>query len=361
MSTLHVANTFFEWELELPDCKQSLAEGFAQHLIYRQLQFLPALYATSQEGILLADTPDSEYWDRLRKLGIRPPRATFLSDPSFRSYRTVESWGASRLIAAFANKHGLNYSMPDWEVVKEVNSKRFSFLAGPKLPHACLLHHEEEAKEWLNNFKAKKVLKTCFGVSGKGHLILDESEHPWDKIYRFLNTEWKKGLPVIAEPWVDRALDFSTQWNIGQNKEVTYIGSTLCENDSRGRYRCNTVGEESALFGPHLQFLHTHSEKVKPILSNMAEKGYFGNVGIDAMLYRLPENGNELFLHPVVEINARKTMGWAALAFARRYFPSSRVEMRFATSAEGYLPQNITDKHGKEIRFQRNLTIAVYN
>jgi hypothetical protein len=40
--------------------------------------------------------------------------------------------------------------------------------------------------------------------------------------------------------------------------------------------------------------------------------GFFGPVGFDAMLYNHPQT-KKLRLHPIVEINARRTMGWAAL------------------------------------------------
>ncbi len=355
MRTLHIANTFFEWELEQTS---GLSEAFAQHPIFRQLQFLPVLYAPCEAGVLLADKPQPEYWNHLKQLGIEPPEPAYLESFSRGSFNCIESWGPSLLIDAFAKKHRLNYAIPDWGVVKEVNSKAFSFSSSPKLPNASLLHNKNEAGNWLDAFEGKKVLKTCYGVSGKGHLVLEGDSLPQERIDSFLEKEWKKGLPVIAEPWVDRVLDFSTQWEIDEQQQIVYVGATLCENDSRGQYCSNTVGEEGVLFGAHLPFLHEHKKCVLPILAQMAEKGFFGNVGIDAMVYALPGKENERLLHPVVEINARKTMGWTALQFARRYHSGRIVKFRFSQCNEGYLPEALAEKNGKVFAFHRNLEIS---
>lgn len=355
---LHIANTFFEWELEKqPAC--SLSEAFHKHPIFAQLQFLPVLYAEANEGVLLSEQPTAEYLTTLQALNISPPRMCALLDPMIADFKEIESWGPSKLIAEFANSHNLIYSMPQWDVVRHVNSKRFSFEGAPKLSGACLLYNEVEARQWLGSFEGKKVLKTCYGVSGKGHLIIDDPSFPWGKINSFLQREWEQELPLIAEPWVARLLDFSTQWKIEKNKQISYIGSTLCQNDSRGQYRFNLVGDETTLFGSYLHFLHQHIQMVKPILSNIAQLGFFGNVGIDAMLYTMPDNPQETLLHPVVEINARKTMGWAALKLQRKHFPQNIVRFSFTKTADGYLPKSLVTKSGKVISFNRNLTIGI--
>lgn len=360
MLKLHIVNTFFEWELETnPKCP--LSEGFSQHPIFRQLQFLPLLYATSGEGILLADHPENGYLEKMRDRGILLPHLFNLSEPFFKEQMEIESWGASQLIAKFAKKHSLVYDIPDFALLRQVNSKRFSFECSHKLSLATLLENETEAKRWLESFQGKKVLKTCYGVSGKGHLIIDHPSYSWERITSFLKREWNKELPVIAEPWVERILDFSTQWLVHKDQTITYIGSTLCENDSKGKYRSNTVGEEKELFGTYASFLQEHIEIAHPIVSKIAKMGFFGNLGIDAMIYTLPDDPDIPLLHPIVEINARKTMGWAALMHQKRDHPNSKVRFSFAPSGNGCLPQSILEKNGKITSFQHNLSIEVYN
>jgi hypothetical protein len=356
MSKLHIANTFFEWELET-EPKVSLREALLQHPIFLQLQFLPVLYANSKDGLLLSDLPDPEYWSLLNSHRISIPSHFTFENKAFDFNNEIESWGPSQLIAEWAQSKDLNYTIPDWKVVKEVNSKRFSFENSPKLPHAALLTEESQAECWMHSFRGIKVLKTCFGVSGKGHLLIEDGSPSWNRIAKFLQEEWKKNLPVIAEPWVHRILDFSTQWHIEKNRQITCLGSTLCQNDRRGQYQYNEVGEEKKLFHQYFPFLAEHQQKVQSLLTTIADKGFFGNLGIDAMLYTLPEDPEDIRLQPIVEVNARKTMGWAALIFQKRYFPEKKIRFRYASGQEGYLPNSLVLKNGKQVSFARNLKI----
>jgi hypothetical protein len=351
MPKLHIANTFFEWEVENAP-KLSLREAFLQNPIFLQLQFLPVVYGEQEDGMLLSDLPDPEYWASLSKDKISPLSDFLHEAKEFPKKMEIESWGPSQLIADWAKSKGLNYSMPDWQTVKEVNSKHFSFEHTPRLPGAELLSSEGQAKQWLCSFSGKKVLKTCYGVSGKGHLIIETADAQFPRIAQFLHGEWKKNLPVIGEPWVERILDFSTQWDMDKEGKISYLGGTICKNDSRGQYQYNEVGEERDLFGQYNSFLLEHQKKARALLTLIAGKGFFGNIGIDAMLYKF---AGDILLQPVVEINARKTMGWAALSLQKRYFPDKKIRLSYTPRKEGFLPKFLVLKHGKKVTFQRNL------
>jgi predicted ATP-grasp superfamily ATP-dependent carboligase len=68
--------------------------------------------------------------------------------------------------------------------------------------------------------------------------------------------------------------------------------------------------------------------------------GFRGNVGIDSMIY----DGK---LHPIVEINLRKTMGWVALKLGK--------SVAYETGTEGLLPKFLDI--GKKITFQKQLKL----
>lgn len=367
MSTLHICNTFFEWELENPT-PLDLSEAFAQHVVFKQLQFLPVLYGKEKDGVLVCETPNPEY---LLSLPFTPPTLHLLSDKKklpFNlataieddkstqpfDFKQIQSWGPSLLIAKWAKKHTLNYSMPPWEIVKQVHSKQFSFEQGSKLPQARLLNQATDATEWLSQVKGKKVLKTCFGTSGKGHLIIDEKSDK-NKILSFLQKEWNKSLPVIAEPWVERILDFSTQWLIEEGGKILYLGSTLCKNNPRGQYESSEVGNEEHLFGSYLKFLQQHQEFVIPVLKTMQNLGWFGHVGIDAFIYQEDEIAT---LHPLVEINARKTMGFVALMLQQHHFPGETVSISYSHNTAGYLPSSTISSKLKKSVFRHNLAVS---
>ncbi|MBS0648027.1 MAG: hypothetical protein JSS10_02240 [Verrucomicrobia bacterium] len=337
MSFLHIANTNFESELSAsnPSTVAALAQA---HPIFMQLQFLPLLYGEPDDGLAVTHAPSPTF---------KTPRWHLLEERNF-PYERIESWGASPAIAAWAQTKKISYSMPDWDVVQTVNSKAFSFAASPKLPGAELIYSMDELITWERKTKGPKVLKTCFGVSGKGHLFL-----PSDHGKNFAEKEFSAGRPLIAEPWVERRLDFSTQWKIHPDQKIEYIGATICISDQRGRYSANKVGNLPFLFGSYFPFLEQHQETVFPILQKMAAMGYFGNVGIDAMIW-----GNDK-LQPVVEINARKTMGWVALQFAKVHFPKQTISLSYLTNSNlpNLLPDTLVQKNGSAIHLTRKLVV----
>jgi hypothetical protein len=335
MTILHIANANFESELSASK-PTTVAALIQSHPIFLQLQFLPLLYAGPDDAVAVTHAPSTFF-----------PRVHLLDEKNF-SYEGVESWGASPSVAAWAEKRKLDYAMPRWDVVKQVNSKVFSFGESPKLPGAELIHTLAELEKWEQKIEGPKVLKTCFGVSGKGHLFL-----PSAHMKKFAEQEFAAGRSVIAEPWVERRLDFSTQWKIDQ--KIEFLGATVCVNDQRGKYNSNRVGDLPFLFGKYFSFLEIHKEKVLPILQKMAAVGYFGNVGIDAMIW-----GNDK-LHPVVEINARKTMGWVALEIAKRHFPKHTIALSYLTKSTltNLLPDAIVQKDGSLLHFQKKLVVEV--
>jgi len=352
MPILHIANTHFEWELT-QEKPVSLEDAFKQHPVFLQLQFLPFLYAKSEDGVVVTDNPNEEYWDALHRFGIKTPKLHLFSDNDFSSYSEIESWGPSLMISKWAQKHDLLYPIPSWNTVLQVNSKAFSYQISPHLPHSMLLSNEAEAQNWFKSISGIIVLKTCYGFSGRGHLIIDlKKDVLRDKLWSFLKKEWEKNLPVIAEPWVQRLFDFSTQWEI--EDDIYYVGATICENDPKGVYRSNYAGNEVQLFGKWIHFFEEHKKVVSQILREIAKLGHFGNVGIDAMVFW--SNG-EPRLHPVVEINARKTMGWVALQIQKSQFPENIISLQF-TSPNDTLPSLLPEKLNA-VRFSKRLYVEV--
>ncbi len=287
--TYHIANTHFELELAgepIPSL----------HSAFLQLQFLPCLYASPLDTVLVSHLPGPPFscQQKLHLLDSFAPLPGAL----------LETWAPSQILANWAKEKGLRYSIPPWDVVRHVNSKLFSFSESPKLPHAAVLQSEQEVRAWMHSFEGPKVLKTFFGMAGQGHLFLPENE---GRLSLFL----KRALPlqggVIGEPWVSRVFDFSTQWFIHPSAQIEYLGTTRCVNNARGKYARSIVDHEEILFQDQRHFLEEHQQVALPILKKMASLGFFGNVGVDAMVYDQDK------LQPIVEINARKTMGWVAL------------------------------------------------
>ncbi len=316
MSILHLCNTFFEWELS--GHFRSLEEAFADNPIFLQLQYLPLLYADVGDGILVTEKAGMGNFHLLSE---HPP------------FERLELWGHSRLAKTWADKRGINYEIPNWDVVKMVNSKAYSFSKSP-LPGGKLIYPGDK-------IPPNTVLKTCFGTAGRGHLFASSP-----KVKAFCQEQWDLGLPLISEPWVERTFDFSTQWKIELNGDVAFLGVTLCKTTPSGAHQSNIVGDRKweEQWAP---FIDAQKTKAMEVLKEMAEWGYFGEVGFDAMIY------GDRQLQPIVEINARKTMGWAALMLQQKHYPNQTVEMAYVSTKDpGPLPTKID-----QVKFSRQIII----
>ncbi len=251
----HIFNTNFEWELET-NPKGDLEHSFSKI----QKKFLPL-------GKLFAKEGDTVF-----------PQTPVPG-------QKINGWAPSRLIENYAKKFGLIYTIPDWVCVKKIQSKEFAHKLSP-LPQSQIIHNELELKAWLAIVPPPYVFKSFYGYSGTGHKFRPDG----------LN------FPVLAEPWVKRSLDFSTQWEIQENK-MHYLGATILLSDEKGKYKATKVAsDERALFGDSYHYLQEHIAFIK----QFSFTPFFGNIGFDAFVY------NET-LQPICEINARKTFGFLAL------------------------------------------------
>jgi hypothetical protein len=331
MPKLHIANVDFEFELSSAH-RMPLQQGLERHPLFLQLQFMPLLYADPDDYVVVTAFPDEDYFQRLQFLGPLP-KLILLSQPAPQNVEIVP-WGNSQEVAAWAEEKRLAFALPAWDSVLRVNSKEFSYQNSPKLPHSCLVSNEEELKSWLLSFDGNKVLKRPLGLSGRGNLIIESQQQvKLEQLVAFCAKEWKLGRRLIAEPWVERQLDFSTQWHIHKKGEIEYIGSAIIRNSERGAYESTHVAEEGLLFGEALPFLEEHKREAKKTLTKVFEEGYFGPAGVDAMVFRDFEQ-RELRLHPVVEINARQTMSLFAIKFQRKCFVDRQVTTSYLSLSE---------------------------
>ncbi|MFT4553218.1 MAG: hypothetical protein ACI9S8_001855 [Chlamydiales bacterium] len=360
MKTLFIANTDFEFELTR---KQTLGlkQALEQSPLTMQLQFLPLIYLPEEDAVGLTMLPNPSYLSYLEVVRGSPlPRLYCFDEITTKSpIHQVKSWGHSLQVTKWSQKNHLTYQMPAWDCIVKVNSKAFSFEISPKLPGAKLLKSFEELNDWISESPSTKVIKGCFGVAGRENFILESPENKASKqLSSFLHSQWKKGLPVIGEPWMDRQLDFSTQWEITPAGDIHYLGATVMENDSEGHYIKTITGPEEVVFSKVFWALEKQKEFSYKILERIKGEGFFGNIGIDAMLYNLPCCQDETRLHPVVEINARQTMGYIALCFQKLRYPENCVCLEYAPSnkiGESLLPSFLPKSDGSTQKFSRQL------
>lgn len=193
----------------------------------------------------------------------------------------------------------------------------------------------EETDRILTKESLPVVLKAPLGSSGFNMIRilktpLEEQQIGWIK--NTLQAQEK----VIVEPWLERVADFSMQIEVNRFSEtnkVSVIGFTRMLSDSRGQYIGHQLGGKLDDLSEEIRKIFYQGTDSTPSWHNILKEaaievgnwllshGYHGPAGIDAFVYRCPKT-KKFLLKPIVEINARFTMGRIALRLEEQLFPS---------------------------------------
>ena len=212
--------------------------------------------------------------------------------------------GVSRDEELLAAAVGLPLAGPDAEVCRRVNGKIFSrelVDASDLTPvpgYTCRTWNElrDALDACLSGGGQRVVVKESLGVSGRGMVVLDDAR----RARRLLEMLARKGtdqpVSVVVERWVEKRCDLNYQFVVGRDGTVGFetVKTVLTRN---GVHRGH-------LFPPPLRpgQLRLLESAADVIGKALAAEGYFGLVGVDAIL------GADDTLYPCLEINARFNM-----------------------------------------------------
>ncbi len=224
-----------------------------------------------------------------------------------------KQWSADRLKEFLLHTGNPDWLCPDRQVGISVNSFETALAA---------------IREIRARGARRLVAKEFFGMAGGNQCRLWEHELTGSQ-EQWLRTRLQAGRGLILEPWMDRVLDFSIQFE-SEPGGLRFKGWTKALNDHRGQYAGSVVSpaftrgmdRSLAIFlsGSHGNRLKKLTDTLRRFLDPFVlDAGYFGPIGVDAFVYRT--NEGTLVLKPIVEINPRFTMGRLALELMRNVAP----------------------------------------
>lgn len=252
------------------------------------------------------------------------PREVFVSEYD-RIPRGLElvPWGWSSEAIAFGNRYGLIIKPPSLDVVRFVNSREYSVLMEQQLdvdkegcekPAAQLCTSLSEIQSRIERLatESRWVIKANWShaarerLQGRGPMVSVVEAH-W--IQKRLDRD---GI-VCWEPWLQRHSEIGIQWQIAPGHAPELIAITELLVDSRGQY----LGSRSLTQNKLPDWIQIAIEATVPVVDDLARRGYFGPVGIDAMRFTLPD-GQTSRTRALQDINARWTMGRLAAEWFNR-------------------------------------------
>jgi hypothetical protein len=206
---------------------------------------------------------------------------------------------------ALLERLGLKTEIPDVKIVEKVNSKVFSSLLSKQLTNSKKEEIAYSANELLVMGKemlarTPVLIKDPMGVSGKGNLLI-QSEKMLGRICDHIRKQETKGKKTcfILESLLNKKTDFSSQLHISQSGDIQFVTVQIMQNKAFAFSGIQTAGNE------FLRILEKadYFKQVEWIGNEIWKEGYYGPVCIDSMV------DQQDTIIPIIEINARKSMG----------------------------------------------------
>ena len=235
-----------------------------------------------------------------------------------------QPWGWSDAAITLGRKLGLQFSTPNADVVRGVNSREFLAprdgclslspnVTARELPGGRLCESVPQVSAALEEFAtlgfSSWVIKSNLSQAARNRacgdgLVVPISTKNWLQ-KRFVGRQ-----PVYVEPWFERVAECGLQFHvpaISTDDPIEFLGGCEMLTDDSGRYRGSIVSNST----------HGWWDRAIPRCAEIAatarELGFFGPMGMDCMLVRDPIE-RQLWIRPCHDINGRFTMGRVALS-----------------------------------------------
>jgi hypothetical protein len=205
-----------------------------------------------------------------------------------------------------------------FSIVARVNSKLWSHALEVELgwaqPGAATAKTFDELREAVARASPlegdKWVIKSPFGFAARDRVLgrgpaLEGPQAVWAR------RRLSKGETLIFQPWLEVIREYGIVLEIHTDGAYRVHGISDLQTNGAG------TGKGYMLGRPPSAERMAELERVASIVSErLFKEGYTGPVGIDALEHRRG-------LHPLLEINARYTMGFVALAVERSLKPQT--------------------------------------
>jgi hypothetical protein len=235
--------------------------------------------------------------------------------------RIFTPWGWTESAVAAGQKAGAVVLQPvPFAIVARVNSKLWSHALETELgwaqPGATTAATFEELREAVARAcpgaNDKWVIKSPYGFAARERVLgrgpsLDGPQAKWSE-----RRLWS-GETLIFQPWLEVIREYGIVMEISPDGAYRIQGISDLQTNGAGTGRGYMLGRK-----PPANRM-SELERIAAVVSErLFKEGYFGPVGIDA----LEHAGG---LHPLLEINARYTMGFVALAVERTLKPAKPI------------------------------------
>lgn len=311
----------------------------------RALAALPAWWAAEGDVIACAEAPDAAW--RQRTAGLLP-EVRYETAPTLEAIERVEPWGWDAVLCHRLWRRGWQGRPPLPPAEIRRLSSRATAVAWLPLAVGChplltgrsWLVHDMSEVERLWNEVPEMIVKSPWSCSGRGTRYITPHCTPSERGWMAATLRRQGALAV--EPYYRKVADFALEFMMTA-QGAHYEGLSLFHTE-KGNYAANLVCSELQA-RQHIERL-TWPGAVRllcavwtTLLNRHMPPAYRGPLGIDMMVVSTAQGHR---IHPCVEVNLRRTMGWVALQL-RRLVPEGYSGRLFVSAtpcpeAKGLLP-----------------------
>ena len=205
----------------------------------------------------------------------------------------------------------------------------------PTVGESIIAQSAEEVAQFVQAHEGQAMAKALWSCSGRGVFVINA--HPNASCVGRINKLLREQGGIELQPLHDSIRDFALEFEAHPDGTVTYCGLSLFTTTEAGGYTGNLIAPQATL-RQHLASqwvgameLETIAQACCEALAEVIAGNYVGPLGIDMMLVR--QEGGGVALNPCIEVNLRRTMGWAALKLQERW--DGRIPERFSQLFHG--------------------------
>jgi len=283
---------------------------------YRRLPFYEALnqrlapyllwLASAGDALLLKEPWSDELQHEARRRGVNlisPKHAKNLSTHIF------TPWGWTPSAVSLGEQVGAIVNSVPLEIVKRVNSKLWSHALEVELgiaqKGAGVASTFEELMEAVARScplpNDKWVIKSPFGFAARDRVLgrgpkLEGAQATW------CERRFQRGETLIFQPWLEVIREYGVVMEIMTDGSCVIHGVSDLQTNGAGTGTGYILGRQ-----PTPERMAELERIAHAVAERLFKEGYWGPVGMDAL-----EQAHGL--HPLLEINARYTMGFIAVA-----------------------------------------------
>ena len=292
---------------------------------YRAAPFFDALNARLAPQLLWLASPGDALllpgpWDETvrREADSRGVKLRSPGDAGDNSARVFTPWGWTPSAAAAGERAGAVVSPVAFDTVARVNSKLWSHALevelGVALPGSATASTFEELRAAVARACPrpcdKWVIKSPHGFAARERVLGRGSELEGPQA-TWARRRLSRGETLIFQPWLEVVREYGVVMEVSPAGSLEIQGVSDMQTNGAGAATGYILGRP-----PTAQRLDELERIARVVGARLYREGYHGPAGVDA----LEHAGG---LHPLLEVNARYTMAFVALAVERSLRPAA--------------------------------------